>query len=46
LPFEIRNEFNARISAKGYTGFAWQAAIVWLQSTDWFRVRDRYLGNP
>jgi hypothetical protein len=45
-PLEIRNEFNARLSAKGYTEDAWQAAVVWLQSTGWFRVRARYLGNP
>jgi hypothetical protein len=45
MPSATRNEFNARLSAKGYTEDAWQAAVAWLQSTDWYRVRGRYLGT-
>jgi hypothetical protein len=41
MPFELRNEFGARLSAKAYTDDAWNDAVAWLESTDWSRVRGR-----
>jgi hypothetical protein len=46
MPFEVRNEFSARLNARGYTEDAWQTAVRWLESTAWFRLRGRYLGDP
>ena len=37
--------FNARLRARGYTEEGWDSAVAWLKSTDWFRLRGRYLGN-
>jgi hypothetical protein len=45
MPFEIKTGFNARLHARGYTEEAWDAAVAWLRSTDWFPLRGRYLGN-
>jgi hypothetical protein len=45
MPFEAKTEFNARLHARGYSEEAWDAAVAWLESTDWFRLRGRYLGN-
>ena len=45
MPFEVKNEFSARLKARGYTESAWNAAIVWVESTDWYRLRERHLGK-
>jgi hypothetical protein len=45
MPFDVKNGFSARLSARGYTEDAWNAAAAWLESTDWFRLRGRYLGQ-
>jgi hypothetical protein len=45
MPFEVKNEFSARLGAEAYTEDAWQAAVAWLESTDWFRLRGRQLGS-
>ena len=45
MPFEVKTEFNARLRARGYTEEGWDSAVAWLKSTDWFRLRGRYLGN-
>ncbi len=46
MPFTVKDQFKARLTARGYTENAWNAAIIWLESTDWFRLRDRYLPEP
>ena len=46
MPIAVKAEFSARLNAKGYSEDAWNSAIAWLETTDWFRVRGRYLGNP
>jgi hypothetical protein len=43
MPFEVKSEFSARLNARGYTEAAWNAAIVWVESTDWYRLRGRHL---
>jgi hypothetical protein len=43
MPFEVRTEVNARLHSRGYTEEAWDATVAWLKSTDWFRLRGRYL---
>ena len=45
MPFDVRNEFGARLNATGYTEDAWNAAVAWLESTDWFKSRSRYPGR-
>jgi hypothetical protein len=45
MPFDVKTKFNARLHARGYTEGAWDAAVAWLEWTDWFRLRGRYLGN-
>ena len=45
MPFDVKNEFSARLNARGYTEDAWNAAVVWLESTAWFRSRSRRLGK-
>ena len=46
MPSALKTEFSARLKARGYTEDAWNTAVGYLVSTDWFRVRGRYLGNP
>jgi hypothetical protein len=43
MPYELKTEFNVRLHARGYSDEAWDAAVLWLASTDWFRLRGRYL---
>ncbi len=43
MPSAVKDEFKARLTARGYTENAWNAAVTWLESTDWFRLRDRDL---
>ena len=45
MPFAVKTEFNARLHARGYTEEAWDAAVAWLRSTDWIRLRGWYAGN-
>ena len=45
MPSDIRREFSARLGAGAFTEDAWQAAVAWLESTDWFRLRGRRLGS-
>jgi hypothetical protein len=45
MPCDVRNEFSARLSARGYTEVGWQAADSWLESTEWFRLRGRHQGS-
>ena len=45
MPFHLRHEFEARLSASGYTDEAWNVAMTWLESTDWFKSRQRDLGK-
>jgi hypothetical protein len=35
MPFELRSQFEARLSTRGYTEDAWDVAVTWLESTDW-----------
>jgi hypothetical protein len=44
-PFQLRHEFEARLSANGYSDEAWDMAVAWLESTDWFKSRKRDLGK-
>jgi SOS response regulatory protein OraA/RecX len=46
MPFQVKNEFNARLSARGYSEEAWDEAVAWLESTDWFRLSWRRAGRP
>jgi hypothetical protein len=46
MPFDVKIEFSARLGARGYTEDAWNAAVIWLESTDWLRLRGRHLGTP
>ena len=39
MPSELRNQFEARLATRGYTEDAWDRAVTWLKSTDWFRSR-------
>jgi len=42
MPFEVKSEFRARLRARGYTQDAWDAAVDWLESTDYgSRLRRR-----
>jgi len=45
MPFELKSEFNARLNARGYTEDAWNAAVAWLESSEWFRLRWRRQGR-
>ena len=45
MPFEVKTEFSARLHARGYTEEGWEVAVAWLESTDWYRLRGRYLGD-
>ena len=45
MPFDVKTKFNARLHARGYTEGAWDAAVAWLEWTDWFRLRGRYPRN-
>ena len=42
MPFNVKSEFSARLNARGYTEDAWNAAVAWLELTDWFRFRRRH----
>jgi CRISPR/Cas system-associated endonuclease Cas1 len=42
MPFNVKSEFSARLNSRGYTEDAWNAAVAYLQSTDWFRFRRRH----
>jgi hypothetical protein len=44
MPYEVKTEFNVRLHARRYSEDAWDAAVSWLASTDWFLLRGRYLG--
>lgn len=39
IPFELRDQFEARLATRGYTEDAWDIAVTWLKSTDWFKSR-------
>jgi hypothetical protein len=45
MPFKLRHEFEARLSASGYSDEAWNMAVTWLESTDWFNSHERELGK-
>jgi hypothetical protein len=45
MPFQLRHEFEARLSANGYTDEAWNAAVTRLESTDWFKSHERDPGK-
>jgi hypothetical protein len=45
LPVDMMNEFSARLSAGAYNEDTWEAAVAWLESTDWFRLRARHPGG-
>ena len=39
MPFELRDQFQARVATRGYTEDAWERAVAWLKTTDWFKSR-------
>ncbi len=39
MPFDLRDQFEARLATRGYTEEAWDRAVSWLGSTDWFKSR-------
>ena len=45
MPFQLRHEFEARLSANGYSDEAWNTALTRLESTDWFKSHERDLGK-
>ena len=46
MPSAVKRQFTARLNEGGYTEDAWSEALVWLESTEWFRLRGRHLGRP
>jgi hypothetical protein len=39
MPFRESHSFREHLRAGGHTEAAWDLAVVWLQSTDWFKLR-------